>query len=168
MCSSLPSPPLPFPSFPPLHIPTQRPVILTDFFFWFSSVPPGQSRDSTLNYATTAFFHILTNSSLTHYPFISRYTVRVFFFSPEGGVGLVPQRGCLHTLAFHAFPRWYEFGERRWNDIYWRENRRTWRKTYPSSTLSTTNPTWIDSGVNPGLRGERPATDDLSQCTALR
>jgi hypothetical protein len=38
-------------------------------------------------------------------------------FSPEGGVGLVPKRGCLHTLAYYAFPRWYEFGERRWNDI---------------------------------------------------
>jgi hypothetical protein len=31
-------------------------------------------------------------------------------------------------------------------------------KTCPSATLSTTNPTWIDPGANPGLRGERPAT----------
>jgi hypothetical protein len=38
-------------------------------------------------------------------------------FFPEGGVGLVPKRGCLLTLAYYAFPRWYEFGERRWNDI---------------------------------------------------
>jgi hypothetical protein len=29
--------------------------------------------------------------------------------------------------------------------------------------LSTTNPTWIDPGANPGLRGEMPATDDLSE-----
>jgi hypothetical protein len=36
---------------------------------------------------------------------------------PEGGVGLVPKRGYLLTLAYYAFPRWYEFGERRWNDI---------------------------------------------------
>jgi hypothetical protein len=36
----------------------------------------------------------------------------------------------------------------------------------PSATLSTTNPTWIDPGANPGLRGERPATDDLSHGTA--
>jgi hypothetical protein len=35
----------------------------------------------------------------------------------EDGVGLVPKRGCLLTLAYYAFPRWYEFGERRWNDI---------------------------------------------------
>jgi hypothetical protein len=38
-------------------------------------------------------------------------------FPPEGGVGLVPKRGCLLTLAYYAFPRWYEFEERRWNDI---------------------------------------------------
>jgi hypothetical protein len=24
---------------------------------------------------------------------------------PEGGVGLVPKRGCLLTLAYYAFPR---------------------------------------------------------------
>jgi hypothetical protein len=28
-----------------------------------------------------------------------------------------PKRGCLLTLAYYAFPRWYEFGGRRWNDI---------------------------------------------------
>jgi hypothetical protein len=45
-------------------------------------------------------------------------------------------------------------------------NRRTRRKTCPSATLSTTNPTWIDPGANPGLRGESPATNDLSRGTA--
>jgi hypothetical protein len=39
-------------------------------------------------------------------------------FFPEGGVGLVPKRGrLLFTLAYYAFPRLYEFGERRWNGI---------------------------------------------------
>jgi hypothetical protein len=56
------------------------------------------------------------------------------------------------------FSRWCEFGERRWNDILTGETRRTRRKTCLSATLSTTNTTWID----PGLRGERPATNDLS------
>jgi hypothetical protein len=55
--------------------------------------------------------------------------------------------------------------EQWWNDID-RENRRTRRKTYPSATLSTTNPTWLDPGANPGRRGERPATNDLSHGTA--
>jgi hypothetical protein len=47
------------------------------------------------------------------------------------------------------------------------ENRRTRRRTCPSGTLSTTNPTSIDPGANPGLRGERPATNDLNRGTAL-
>jgi hypothetical protein len=42
------------------------------------------------------------------------------------------------------------------------ENRSAQRKTCSSATLSTTNPTWTDTGWNPGLRGERPATDRLS------
>jgi hypothetical protein len=84
------------------------------------------------------------------------------FFFPEGGVGLVHKRGCLLTLAYYAFPRRYEFGERRRNDILTGENRRTRRKTLPSATLSTTNPTRIDPGANMGLRGERPATNDMS------
>jgi hypothetical protein len=36
----------------------------------------------------------------------------------------------------------------------------------PSATLSTTNPTWIDPGANPVLRGEKPATNRLSHGTA--
>jgi hypothetical protein len=46
------------------------------------------------------------------------------------------------------------------------QNRRTRRKTRPSATLSTTNPKWFDPGANPGLRVERPATNDLSHGTA--
>jgi hypothetical protein len=37
----------------------------------------------------------------------------------------------------------------------------------PSATLSTPTPTWIDPGANPGVRGERPATNRLSHGTAL-
>jgi hypothetical protein len=33
--------------------------------------------------------------------------------------------------------------------------------------LSTTNPTWTDSGSNPGLRGERSANSRLSHGTTL-
>jgi hypothetical protein len=35
-------------------------------------------------------------------------------------------------------------------------------KTCPSATLSTTNPTWLDPGSNPGRRGGKPATNRLS------
>jgi hypothetical protein len=68
------------------------------------------------------------------------------FLSPEGGVGLVLKRGCLLTLAYYALPIWYEFGERRFNDILTGENRRTRKKTCPSATLSTANSTRIDPG----------------------
>jgi hypothetical protein len=47
------------------------------------------------------------------------------------------------------------------------ENRRTWRKTCPSATLSTTNPTWINPGANPALRCGRPATNRLNHGSAL-
>jgi hypothetical protein len=47
------------------------------------------------------------------------------------------------------------------------ENRSTRGKTCPSVTLSTTNPTWTDPGSNPGLHGERPATNRLSHGTAF-
>jgi hypothetical protein len=35
------------------------------------------------------------------------------------------------------------------------ESRSTQRKTSPTATLSTTNPTWTDLGTNKGLHGER-------------
>jgi hypothetical protein len=47
------------------------------------------------------------------------------------------------------------------------ENLRTRRKTCPNATLSTTNPTCIDLGSNPGHSLERPAANRLSQSTAL-
>jgi hypothetical protein len=47
------------------------------------------------------------------------------------------------------------------------KNGSTQGETYPSATLSTKNPTWTDPGWNPGLRGERPATNRLSHGTAL-
>jgi hypothetical protein len=42
------------------------------------------------------------------------------------------------------------------------ENWRTWRKTCPNATLSTTHLSWTDLGVNPGFHGGRPATNHLS------
>jgi hypothetical protein len=48
------------------------------------------------------------------------------------------------------------------------ENRNTRGETCPSATLSTTNPTWTDTGSNPGLRSGRPATNRLNRGTASR
>jgi hypothetical protein len=55
--------------------------------------------------------------------------------------------------------------EHQWNEID-RGKPTTRRKTCLSATLSTANLTWTDLGSNPGLRGERPATDRLSHGTA--
>jgi hypothetical protein len=72
----------------------------------------------------------------------------------------------IQALAYYAFPRWYEFGELRWNDTLTGEKRRTRRKTCPSATFSATYPTWIDRVANLGLSCERPATNDVSHGTA--
>jgi hypothetical protein len=53
-----------------------------------------------------------------------------------------------------------------WNDIFAGETD-VLGENLPSATLSTTNPIWIDPGANPGLRGERPATNRLGHGTAL-
>jgi hypothetical protein len=40
-------------------------------------------------------------------------------------------------------------------------------KTCPSATLSTTNPTWLDLGSNPGRRAENPVANRLNYGTAI-
>jgi hypothetical protein len=47
------------------------------------------------------------------------------------------------------------------------ESRQAWRKACPNTTLSITNPAWTGLGANPGLRGEKPATNRLSYGTDL-
>ena len=52
-------------------------------------------------------------------------------------------------------------------ELNWQEKTKVpGEKTCPSTTLSTTNPTWTEPGSNPGLRGGRPATNRLSHGTA--
>jgi hypothetical protein len=50
----------------------------------------------------------------------------------------------------------------------WQGKSKYSEKTCPSATLSTTNPTWLDPGLNPGRRGGKPATDRLSYDAAQR
>lgn len=49
--------------------------------------------------------------------------------------------------------------------IRW-ENQSTPTKSGPNANLSTTNHTWPDQELSPGLRGEKPANDSPSQRTA--
>jgi hypothetical protein len=47
------------------------------------------------------------------------------------------------------------------------KKRKAQRRTCPSATLSTTNPTWTDPGVNLGLRIEGLATNCLNHGMAV-
>jgi hypothetical protein len=65
------------------------------------------------------------------------------------------------SFFFHFYKQWSTGGM-----TLTGETLSTRGKTCPSTTLSTTNPTWSDPGMNPGLRGGRPATNCLSHDTA--
>jgi hypothetical protein len=66
-------------------------------------------------------------------------------------------------ISFFSF---FHVMEHRWNVIDRGKQTYSGKKTCPNATLSTTNPTWTDPESNPGLRGERPATNRLSHDTA--
>jgi hypothetical protein len=51
---------------------------------------------------------------------------------------------------------------RNWWNEDWQGKPKYSEKTCPSATLSTTNPTCLDPGLNPGPRGGTPATNRLS------
>jgi hypothetical protein len=59
-----------------VQISAWRPAILTKVFVVFLS-SSSECRDSTLNYATIASFHILSNLSSIYYTFIGRYILEV-------------------------------------------------------------------------------------------
>jgi hypothetical protein len=53
-----------------------------------------------------------------------------------------------------------------WNED-WQGKPKYSEKTCPSATLPTTNPTWLDPGLNPGRRGGKPASNRLSYSAAF-
>jgi hypothetical protein len=57
---------------------------------------------------------------------------------------------------------------RNWWNKDWQGNLKYSEKICPISTLSTTNPTWLDPDLNPGRRGRKPATNRLRYGAALR
>jgi hypothetical protein len=56
---------------------------------------------------------------------------------------------------------------RNWLNEDWQGKHEYPETTCPSATLSTTNLTWLDPGLNPGRRGEKSATNRLSHDAAL-
>jgi hypothetical protein len=75
---------------------------------------------------------------------------------------------CGHKGSYCSSSRWYMSMERHGGMILTAGNRGTQRKAFPSTTSSTTNPTWTDPFANRGLRGERLPTNRLSHHTAIR
>jgi hypothetical protein len=61
----------------------------------------------------------------------------------------------------------YDYGEPWWNDID-EKTEELKRKTCPSATRSTTNPTWTEPGTNPGVHSERQVTNHLSHDTGIK
>jgi hypothetical protein len=61
---------------------------------------------------------------------------------------------------------WWWLWRNLWNDD-WQGIAKYSEKTCPSATLSTTNLTWLDPGLNPGRRGGKPATNRLSHGAAI-
>jgi hypothetical protein len=87
----------------------------------------------------------------------------LFFFIRivGGGVQLGPLGMAATDWPIVPAPGDYDNGEFGGMKIGSRKSK-YWEEIYPSSTLSTTNPTWPDPGSNPGRRGGKPATNRLS------
>jgi hypothetical protein len=77
-----------------------------------------------------------------------------------GGVQTGSSRHVGHLLAYCTCPGWLWGWRILWNE--WQGKPKYSEKTCPDATLSTTNPTWPDPGLNPGRRGRKPATNRFS------
>jgi hypothetical protein len=85
--------------------------------------------------------------------------VGFFFVIFSHGVRLSPFGTSANNWPIVPAPdhRWCVLSSR-WNEN-WQRKRKYLEKTCPSATLSTTNPTWPDSGSKTGRRGGKPATN---------
>jgi hypothetical protein len=70
---------------------------------------------------------------------------------------------CGHYWSIVPVPedRWWWLLRNWWNEG-WQGKPKYSEETCPSATLFTTNPTWLDPGLNPGRRCGKPATTHLS------
>jgi hypothetical protein len=77
-----------------------------------------------------------------------------------GGVQTGSTRHFGHLLAYCTCTGWLWGWRILWNE--WQGKPKYSEKTFPGATLSTTNPTWPDPGLNSGRRGGKPATNRFS------
>jgi hypothetical protein len=75
---------------------------------------------------------------------------------------------CGHYWPILPAPddRWWWLWGNWWTED-WQGKPKYSENTCPSATWSTTNPTWLDPGLNSGRRGGKPATNRLSYVVAL-
>jgi hypothetical protein len=95
---------------------------------------------------------------------ITIYIYILFFFKLAGwDFGF-----CGHYWPIVPAPdyRWWWLWRNWWNED-WQGKAKYSEKTWLGATLSTTNPTRLDPGLNPGPRGGKPATNRLSYGAAL-
>jgi hypothetical protein len=90
------------------------------------------------------------------------WDVKTFFLIciVGGGVKTWSTRHVDHLLAYCTCPGWLWGWRIWWNE--WQGQPKYSVKICPDATLSTTNPTWPDPGLNPGRRGGKPATNCFS------
>jgi hypothetical protein len=98
---------------------------------------------------------------------LNRLWVRFHFLVSWGGVRLNALGTSATNWPIVPAPgdRWWTWNSRR--NENWQAKPKYSEKTCPSSTLSTTNPTWYDLGSNPDLHCRKPATNRLSYGTGL-
>jgi hypothetical protein len=58
---------------------------------------------------------------------------------------------CNPVMKMISIFSFFRVMEHRWNEIDRGKSKYSGEKTCPSATLSTTNPTWTDPGIEPGL-----------------
>jgi hypothetical protein len=88
------------------------------------------------------------------------------FFNLHSGVQTGSTRHVGHLLAYCTCPGWLWGWRIWWNE--WKGKPKYSEKTCPDATLSTTNPTWPDPGLNPGRRGGKPTTNRFSYGAAFK
>jgi hypothetical protein len=76
----------------------------------------------------------------------------------NGTLGTAATTGLLYQLRMIGDGDWEEIGGMKIG----KGNRSTRMKPAPAPLLSTTNPTWLDPGLNPGRRSGKQATNRLS------
>jgi hypothetical protein len=92
---------------------------------------------------------------------IKQYTVRTtFFLFVRWDFGYC---GRYWPILPAPDDRWRWLWRNLWNEDWQGKP----KYSYPSATLSTTNPTWLDPGSNPGRHGGKPGTNRLSYGAAL-